>query len=156
MSNTHSELPTRNLPDLSSISKNIARVQKRSFTNGKTKRRFFNAKSPTKVNKLNPVSLNRPALPDSERSFLKMGRSKLVRAENKDRHINSSSNLIALVGGTSHAGFSDGIQKLNQDTYLVDSFELNNQEVCVIAVLDGHGFEGHRVSNFLRLNIKSN
>ena len=53
------------------------------------------------------------------------------------------------------AGMAEGFSKLNQDSIFVKINLLGNPDICLLAVFDGHGMEGHRVSGFLRNNIQS-
>ena len=53
------------------------------------------------------------------------------------------------------AGMSDGYSKLNQDSIFVKISFFDDPNICLLAVFDGHGLEGHRVSGFLKLNVAS-
>ncbi|PNW82373.1 hypothetical protein CHLRE_06g278260v5 [Chlamydomonas reinhardtii] len=54
--------------------------------------------------------------------------------------------------GVSLAGYAPGYKEVNQDAaLLVDAFLSNRQQL--LAVFDGHGPEGHRVSGFARRNL---
>lgn len=64
--------------------------------------------------------------------------------------------VFSSLGYKSIAGMSEGVAKLNQDCIYVDSRVLQDPNVCLLGVMDGHGMQGHRVSGFLRLNVDSN
>lgn len=53
------------------------------------------------------------------------------------------------------AGMTEGISKLNQDAYSVDTLVMENPSMSLISCFDGHGMEGHRCSNYLKSNLPS-
>lgn len=143
--------------NLSSVKKNHSRIHKRSYTNGPSAKSFFKTKSSIKLKRLKPVTLKKKYNSESERTTFVSGiKGDSSKVDEADRFIVHNSSLLSKVGAASIPGFSEGVQKINQDSYLVETLEINGEEASIIAVLDGHGVVGHRVSNFLRMNIKSN
>lgn len=63
--------------------------------------------------------------------------------------------VFSSLGYKSIAGMSEGVSKLNQDSVYVETRVLQDPNICLLGVMDGHGMQGHRVSGFLRLNINS-
>lgn len=64
------------------------------------------------------------------------------------------SNYFESIGFHTLGGRSDGRAKTNQDAFYIDTEMEADQGVALFGVFDGHGFHGHRVSNFLISNIK--
>lgn len=76
----------------------------------------------------------------------------------KTQHINKtalSTNVYLSLGYKSIAGMSEGVSKLNQDSIYIETTVLQDPNISLLGVMDGHGMQGHRVSGFLRLNIHS-
>ncbi len=61
--------------------------------------------------------------------------------------------IFKAVGTHTLGGRSEGKAKTNQDSYFAHTSILNNPQMALFAVFDGHGLHGHRVSNFLISNI---
>lgn len=59
---------------------------------------------------------------------------------------------IQSVGVSSRPGIVCGETKLNQDAFFLKSGAFGN--FTVVGLFDGHGMTGHRVSNFLALNLE--
>lgn len=64
------------------------------------------------------------------------------------------SEVLESVGFHSSAGRSDGRVKTNQDCFLIDSAVRGDARRALLAVFDGHGMQGHKVSNFLVHNLR--
>lgn len=62
--------------------------------------------------------------------------------------------VLESVGFQSSAGRSDGRVKTNQDSFIVDTVFQGNPGRALIGIFDGHGLQGHKVSNFLIHNIQ--
>ena len=74
----------------------------------------------------------------------------------KDMKISDAQNHIKKISYISQAGKGeDGFTKVNQDSYLVDLNEFKLGDFNVFGVLDGHGLNGHLVSQFVSKYIKS-
>lgn len=58
------------------------------------------------------------------------------------------------IGAKSIPGYAKGIRKLNQDTFLISESISDEPELALLAVYDGHGMFGNRVSNFLKRKTK--
>lgn len=63
-------------------------------------------------------------------------------------------NVLETVGFHSSPGRSDGRTKTNQDAFFIDLAVQGDKNRALIGVFDGHGFQGHKVSNFLIHNIR--
>ena len=48
------------------------------------------------------------------------------------------------------------VSKINQDSYIQLSNFMENQEIHIFAVCDGHGQFGHQVSQFIKTNLPKN
>ena len=51
------------------------------------------------------------------------------------------------------AGYSDGKTKTNQDSMFVSTGVKNSTNCALFAVFDGHGLQGHKVSQHLKANL---
>jgi Protein phosphatase 2C len=104
----------------------------------------------------------RPGGPKKHASDKKQGEKKPAQLMPKEHkpHAGSQAGVIHLgqphysVGVHSIAGKSDGRSKTNQDAYYIDTEMSENSGMSLFGVFDGHGFHGHRVSNFLVSNIR--
>lgn len=67
----------------------------------------------------------------------------------------TSDKIFAKFGIKSKAGMMNGISKINQDSFFVETKLFGIESLAVMSVFDGHGKEGHRVSGFIRLKIRS-
>lgn len=63
------------------------------------------------------------------------------------------SNLLESVGYHTAAGRSDGRMKTNQDAFIVHSAVRGDPNRALLGVFDGHGLQGHKVSNYLVNNL---
>lgn len=83
----------------------------------------------------------------------------LIPKEQKP-HVGNQTGVVNLgssplsIGYHSIAGRSDGRAKTNQDAYYIDTELAESTGMSLFGVFDGHGFHGHRVSNFLVSNIR--
>lgn len=68
--------------------------------------------------------------------------------------LDTAEDTLGRVGWGTLAGRSDGKAKINQDSFFVDTSIEGWPGISLIAVFDGHGLQGNRVSNFLISNIK--
>ena len=59
---------------------------------------------------------------------------------------------VSSIGYHTHAGMVCGESKLNQDSMFIKNTIIPG--ITVVALFDGHGMTGHRVSNFLSLNLE--
>lgn len=84
-----------------------------------------------------------PSIPKDR--FQLGGATGIIHAEATD--------IFKAVGSHTMAGRSEGKAKTNQDSYFAHTSMMNNPEMALFAVFDGHGLHGHRVSNFLISNI---
>ena len=74
----------------------------------------------------------------------------------KEMKISDTPSHIKKIAYISQAGKGeDGFTKVNQDSYLVDLNEFKLGDFNVFGVLDGHGLNGHLVSQFVSKYIKS-
>lgn len=64
------------------------------------------------------------------------------------------SDVLESVGFHSAAGKSDGRVKTNQDSFIVDMAFKGDHSRTLLGVFDGHGLQGHKVSNFLVQNLR--
>jgi hypothetical protein len=55
----------------------------------------------------------------------------------------------------SQAGFSEGKTKTNQDTTFSNISLKSSPNCALLGVFDGHGIQGHKVSGFIKNNLKS-
>lgn len=68
--------------------------------------------------------------------------------------LDGAEDKLGRVGWGTLAGRSDGKAKVNQDSFFVDTSVEGWPGISLVAVFDGHGLQGNRVSNFLISNIK--
>lgn len=68
--------------------------------------------------------------------------------------LDGAEDKLGRVGWGTLAGRSDGKAKVNQDSFFVDTSIEGWPGISLVAVFDGHGLQGNRVSNFLISNIK--
>ena len=68
--------------------------------------------------------------------------------------LDGAEDKLGRVGWATLAGRSDGKAKINQDSFFVDTSIEGWPGISLVAVFDGHGLQGNRVSNFLISNIK--
>ena len=81
-------------------------------------------------------------------SYFKSNSLKITPSKNKRLYLDT--NMIKEYHGTSMAGTDDfGQTKINQDSYLILTKLNNFINYNVFAVFDGHGLQGHLVSQFL-------
>jgi hypothetical protein len=66
----------------------------------------------------------------------------------------ASTRVFSAVGVSSIAGRSEGKPKTNQDAYFIDTDLHDDPDLPLLAVFDGHGLSGHKVSQFLASNLK--
>jgi serine/threonine protein phosphatase PrpC len=64
-----------------------------------------------------------------------------------------SDRVFSSISFRSMAGMSEGISKVNQDAYFIDTTIGYNPNMSLIGCFDGHGMEGHRCSNYLKQNL---
>ena len=63
---------------------------------------------------------------------------------------------IMKINSCTLAGFSSpGIQKINQDSFFIKKDFLNEPEQFFIGICDGHGIQGHLISDYVSKNIPS-
>lgn len=62
--------------------------------------------------------------------------------------------FLESIGFFSQAGRSDGRAKTNQDSFFIDTEIGGLKNFALFGVFDGHGFHGHKVSNYLVSNIR--
>jgi hypothetical protein len=65
----------------------------------------------------------------------------------------SKSTVVIRQFSKSTAGFSDGKTKTNQDTVFVNFNVKQSLNCALFGVFDGHGLQGHKVSQHLKANI---
>lgn len=53
----------------------------------------------------------------------------------------------------SRAGKVGATKKTNQDNFIIKESFLLNPEIYFLAVFDGHGTDGHKVSQFLKIAL---
>lgn len=70
-----------------------------------------------------------------------------------DRPITSMDGQKPFYGASSHGGFSNGGSKENQDGFFVCTDGEARGRVFVAGVLDGHGVNGRRVSDFVKSHL---
>ena len=75
----------------------------------------------------------------------------LVKLVDINQDLISNCNLSS-VGFSTRPGIVCGETKLNQDALFLSNRSIDN--FTVIALFDGHGMVGHRVSNYLALNLE--
>ena len=111
------------------------------------KRRSKNQSKRLSLNEDSPNKSNKKSIDDDIQSSSK---------HSKDMKISDSQNHIKNISYISQAGKGeDGFTKVNQDSYLVDLNEFKLGDFNVFGVLDGHGLNGHLVSQFVSKYIKS-
>jgi len=66
-----------------------------------------------------------------------------------------SDRVFVTLGCRSMAGMTEGISKLNQDSFFTDTQVMGEPGISLVACYDGHGMEGHRCSNYLKSNLPS-
>jgi hypothetical protein len=66
----------------------------------------------------------------------------------------AETDILESVGFHSSAGRSDGRAKTNQDSFIIDTAVKGDARRVLLGVFDGHGLQGHKVSNFLVHNLK--
>jgi hypothetical protein len=62
--------------------------------------------------------------------------------------------LFIDVGIETKAGRSEGRTKTNQDSFVAETNVCQDAPTALLAVFDGHGLQGHRVSSFLVNNLR--
>ncbi len=71
--------------------------------------------------------------------------------QQKGRKGNYKKSIVYNYGVKSRKGErADGGEKVNQDNYLVKLQFMNDKNLSLFAVMDGHGEEGHKVSRFIK------
>jgi hypothetical protein len=130
--------------------------------------RMVGTSAPPKAVYLNPPLrlLGEPALKSggakkygSDKKHAEKKNAQLLPKENKP-HAGNQTGVTYLgqtnytIGVHSIAGRSDGRAKTNQDAYFIDTEMSETTGMSLFGVFDGHGFHGHRVSNFLVSNIR--
>ncbi len=111
------------------------------------KRRSKNQSKRLSLNEESPNKSNKKSADDDIQSSSK---------HSKDMNLSDSQNHIKNISYISQAGKGeDGFTKVNQDSYLVDLNEFKLGDFNVFGVLDGHGLNGHLVSQFVSKYIKS-
>ena len=99
-----------------------------------------------KLNKNNSIVIERKKR--KSMSYFKSNSLKITPSKNKRLYLDT--NMIKEYHGTSMAGTDDfGQTKINQDSYLILTKLNNFINYNVFAVFDGHGLQGHLVSQFL-------
>lgn len=81
-----------------------------------------------------------------------------VSNANNNNDINANNQFIFKLNSTysmSHAGKNkEGLTKVNQDTYLVYENILGLSDYCIYGIMDGHGSNGHLVSQYIESEAK--
>ena len=62
--------------------------------------------------------------------------------------------VLESIGYHSMAGRSDGRMKTNQDSFFIDTSINGDPQRALMAVFDGHGLQGHRISSYLVHNLR--
>lgn len=107
-----------------------------------------------------------PRIIGGPRKLEKMPKSKLVHMETdtntekdskgsptKGEAATSKSNVLLKQFNKTVAGYSDGKTKTNQDMVYVNLNIKNSHNCALFAVFDGHGLQGHKVSQNLKSNL---
>lgn len=81
-------------------------------------------------------------------------KSEEIKKTLKEKNL-SSDKIFANYGVKSQAGMMNGVSKINQDSYFIETKLLGVENLAILAVFDGHGNNGHRVSGFLRSRLRS-
>ena len=68
----------------------------------------------------------------------------------KNYPIDKFENIIINYSLRTKAGKIANTRKINQDNYIIHKNFLDNPKNCVLGVFDGHGGDGHKVSQYLK------
>ena len=101
-----------------------------------SKNRFFKAQKPLR-------NKPKPGLPKKKKRKL-FDSSFVLPKYNTD--------VFKTLGSRTNAGMNEGISKINQDSLFINTSVRGDSRMVLIAVFDGHGDEGHRVSGLLKMN----
>lgn len=117
-------------------------TKKKSKSNNLLKRKSFkNSKTPLK---------RAPKIHSNQKSGILFKQNRIFKKRKP-----LTTEVFNSFGYKTVGGMSEGVSKLNQDSIYLESSVMQNPYICLMAVMDGHGMQGHRVSGFLRLNINS-
>lgn len=117
----------------------------------KTNQKKFLKKTPKKSNDPNELKKSKQSI---EKKVFDENSKKDIRENLKKKHL-SSDIIFANYEVKSQAGMMNGVSKINQDSYFIETKLFGIENLAIMAVFDGHGNNGHRVSGFLRAKLRS-
>lgn len=79
-------------------------------------------------------------------------RSKMNYEDQDSTNIARISNIIHSIGSRTKAGFNGYSMKTNQDSFIYNKILMGDGEKSFLSVFDGHGQNGHKVSQYLKLH----
>ena len=82
-----------------------------------------------------------------------------IKKDKKESPINGigmDSKIFYACGNVTMPGMAEGKPKTNQDSYIAKIKVIEDPEIAFLGVFDGHGINGHKVSEFLTKRSPSN
>lgn len=150
-------------PDAVNLGKN-QRARSSGYSNRKTLPDMTPKKGLTTPKKIDirpdSVSIDDPNDPQSKQKQLRQieeefkKESLVLRKNMKDSNL-TSDKIFSKYAIKSKAGMMNGVSKINQDSFFVETKLFGIENLAVMSVFDGHGKMGHRVSGFIRANLRS-
>jgi len=61
--------------------------------------------------------------------------------------------LISSYSVRTRQGWIPGQKKVNQDSFIIEKNFANLKDLWMLGVCDGHGAQGHLVSNYVKVNL---
>ena len=101
------------------------------------------------LNNTNPYVSHKNLFCNDKQNALRM---KLSCEDNDKTNTQRFSNWIYSIGSRTRAGFNGISMKTNQDSFIYNKMLMGDPEKSFLAVFDGHGSNGHKVSQYLKLH----
>lgn len=88
----------------------------------------------------------------------KVAKNKAIQKITKDvsEKVPNNSTVFVRQFNKTLAGYSEGKTKTNQDSVYANCHVKGSNNCALFAVFDGHGMQGHKVSQFLKTNLTGN
>lgn len=102
------------------------------------------------LNSTNPYVSHKNLFLNDKQNALRM---KLSCEDNDKTNTQRFSNFIYSIGSRTRAGFNGISMKTNQDSFIYNKMLMGDPEKSFLAVFDGHGSNGHKVSQYLKLHL---